>query len=109
VKFLIDAQLPPALAGFLVAEGHEAKHVEEVGLLTAGDSEVWTYAMETGAVIVTKDEDFAERVSLVKKAPGVVWLRIGNSSKRALLLWFRNLLPEIVSELDAGEKLIEIV
>ncbi len=58
---------------------------------------------------MTKDEDFAERVSLASNAPRVVWLRIGNSSKRALLLWFRNLLPEILSELESGETLVEIV
>ena len=80
MQFLIDAQLPPALADFLVAEGHEAEHVGEVGLLTADDSEIWAYAMETGAVIVTKDEDFAERASLVKKAP-----RVGVASHRQQL------------------------
>jgi len=96
VRFVVDAQLPPDLARFLASEGHEAEHVGDVGLLAASDGEIWSYALENEAVIVTKDEDFAERASLAAKAPQVVWLRIGNSSKRTLLLWFRNLLPEIV-------------
>jgi len=109
VRFVVDAQLPPSLARFLASEGHEAEHVADVGLLSAPDREIWSYALQKEAVIVTKDEDFAERASLAPKAPRVVWLRIGNSSKRALLLWFRNLLPDILSELESGETLVEIV
>jgi len=109
VRFLIDAQLPPALARFLESEGHRAEHVGDVGLLAAKDAEIWNYAAENAAVIVTKDEDFTERASLAREVPAVVWLRIGNSSKRALLLWFRNLLPEIARQLESGEKLVEIV
>jgi predicted nuclease of predicted toxin-antitoxin system len=37
VRFLIDAQLPPALARYLAALGHDAKHVSDVGLLMAGN------------------------------------------------------------------------
>lgn len=109
MRFLVDAQLPPALARFLASEGYDAEHVFDVGFLTASDGKIWTYALENGAIIVTKDEDFAERASLAAEVPRIVWLRIGNSSKRALLLWFRNLLPEIVSELESGETLVEIV
>jgi len=109
VKFVVDAQLPPALARFLSEEGYEAEHVADVGLLAASDREIWDYAKEQEAVIISKDEDFAERALMAKEAPRVVWLRIGNSSKQALLLWFRNLLPEIISKLEAGEKLIEII
>jgi predicted nuclease of predicted toxin-antitoxin system len=37
VKFLVDAQLPSALAGWLREVGHEAAHVEDVGLREADD------------------------------------------------------------------------
>ena len=30
MKFLIDAQLPPRLVGWLVARGHEARHVVDL-------------------------------------------------------------------------------
>jgi predicted nuclease of predicted toxin-antitoxin system len=61
MRFLIDAQLPPALAGWLVANGHEAEHVGDRGMQTAPDTVIWDYALATSAVIVTKDEDFARR------------------------------------------------
>jgi predicted nuclease of predicted toxin-antitoxin system len=38
----------------------------------------------------------------------VVWLRIGNSSKRALIAWLEPLLPLIVSKLEEGERLVEV-
>ena len=61
MTFLIDAQLPPALVRWLHEAGHEATHVEDIGLREAEDNAIWTYALESGAVIVTKDEDFAAR------------------------------------------------
>jgi predicted nuclease of predicted toxin-antitoxin system len=56
-RFLIDAQLPPALARQLAAAGHAATHVLDVGLLEASDSQIWDYALANGTVILTKDED----------------------------------------------------
>lgn len=32
MRFLIDAQLPPALARWLEGEGHQAEHVSDIGL-----------------------------------------------------------------------------
>jgi hypothetical protein len=58
VRFVVDAQLPPALVHFLISAGHQADHVADVGLAAAPDSEMWRYAQERGATIITKDEDF---------------------------------------------------
>ena len=59
MRFLVDAQLPPALARRLEAWGHVAEHVADVGMAAAPDHRVREYAAGIGAVIVTKDEDFA--------------------------------------------------
>lgn len=48
MRFIVDAQLPPALARLLVARGHVAEYVEDVGLRDADDSPIWRYALETG-------------------------------------------------------------
>jgi predicted nuclease of predicted toxin-antitoxin system len=109
VKFLIDAQLPPALALFLKEAGHEAKHVIDIGLASSDDSLIWDYAVSNATVIITKDEDFAARIQIYPKGPKVVWLRIGNCTNRALLHWFAPLLPHILNCLQQGEKLIEII
>lgn len=58
MRFLVDANLPPALVHFLEKDGHQAEHVVDVGLREAKDSPIWDYALEHGAVIISKDEDF---------------------------------------------------
>jgi predicted nuclease of predicted toxin-antitoxin system len=109
MRFLVDAQLPPALARMLAAKGFDAEHVHDVGLGGAEDSAIWDHAAKSGAVIVTKDEDFVSLNTLHPDGPSIVWIRIGNTSKQALLRWFEPLIPEIVAAIRNGEKLIEVV
>lgn len=109
MRFLVDAQLPPALARMLNANGFDAEHVCDVQLGEASDTAIWDYAMKTQATIPTKDEDFASLITLRPQGPVIVWIRIGNTSKRALIQWFEPLLPAIVTALQNDEKLIEVV
>ena len=64
MRFVVDAQLPPALARWLASQGVEAEHVFDVGLAEAPDAVIWQQAMERVAVVVSKDEDFALRVQM---------------------------------------------
>ena len=109
MRFLIDAQLPPALARWLETEGHQATHVQDHDLLGATDSEIWAQAQCLGAVIVSKDEDFVYLRTLKPEGPPLVWVRMGNTTRRQLLAWFAELLPKIELALANGEGLIEIV
>jgi predicted nuclease of predicted toxin-antitoxin system len=108
VKFLVDAQLPPALAHWLAEGGYEAQAVREIGLREADDCAIWRHADSNGWVIVTKDEDFASRVHATERGPCVVWLRVGNTSNAALRDWLLPRLLEIVALLDQGTRLVEI-
>lgn len=109
MRCLVDAQLPPALARWLTAEGHDARHVADLGLAGAKDSDVWQHAIETGAVIVTKDEDFALRVQLGEGGPQVVWVRYGNVRRAELLRRLGVAWPEVADAVARGERLIELV
>jgi predicted nuclease of predicted toxin-antitoxin system len=108
VRFLIDTQLPSDLARWLCEQDHEAEHVLDVRLAQAKDTAIWEYAKAHQATIVTKDEDFAEWVMRGRLGPSVVWLRIGNSSKPALIKWLTPFLPVIIRQLEQGERLIEV-
>lgn len=108
MKFIVDAQLPPALAYFLASLGHEARHVIEIGLAAAEDEAIWNHAQNARAVIVTKDEDFAVRRTMNATGPAIVWIRLGNSTKQELMRWFAPLFPEILAAIDNGETLIEV-
>jgi predicted nuclease of predicted toxin-antitoxin system len=108
VFFIVDAQLPPALARWLASIGHEAMHVADIGMMASSDREIWDYAIGRSAVIITKDEDFVSMHSLHSEGARIVWVRIGNVRRAELLSWFERLMPVVVSSLDAGERLIEI-
>lgn len=108
MRFLVDAQLPPRLVTLLRELGHSAEHVFDAGLATAPDTDVWRRAVETGAVIVTKDADFAFRRQQSKDGPAVVWVRLGNATTPALTETLLPALPEIVGAIAAGEALVEV-
>lgn len=108
MRFLLDTQLPVALAPWLSEQDHRVEHVLEIGLAQGSDASVWQYASRVGAVIISKDEDFAEWVRRGRPGPAVVWLRIGNCSNRSLRVWLEPLLPLILSKLAEGERLIEV-
>ena len=41
--------------------------------------------------------------------PPVVWIRLPNTRRRDLLVWFERALPQISQALERGETLIEVV
>lgn len=110
MRFPIDAQLPPALAQMLRDRGHAAEHIAEIGPPDAPDHALWQYALAEGAVIVTKDEDFAHMIAAFpgEPAPAVVWVRVGNTRRAVLLNWFDPLIDRIVSMITEGHRLIEL-
>jgi predicted nuclease of predicted toxin-antitoxin system len=103
VNFLVDAQLPPGLARWLSNLGHSAQHVNDVGLAGAEDSVIWNHALGVDVIIVTKDEDFAERTARTAVGPVIVWLRsetlrtvrFSNGWNRVGLLSFNSCLTTI--------------
>jgi predicted nuclease of predicted toxin-antitoxin system len=109
VKFLIDAQLPPALARWLQDAGHKAQHVQDVGLREATDVAIWTHALNTEAIIVTKDEDFAARSAREATGPVIVWLRAGNTTNVVLRGWIELRLSSVLQLVGDGHRLIEVV
>lgn len=106
--FLLDAQLPPAIAGVFVSAGQKASHVASLGLLTATDRQIWNKAKSLNAVLVSKDGDFVTLRQQADKGPAVVWIRVGNTSTKALRLILERALPQIKSAIDEGEIIIEI-
>ena len=109
MRFLIDAQLPPRLTRMLRRAGHEAEHVFDLGLVAKPDIEIWHYAGETGAVILTKDADFATMRMHAANGPVVVWVRLGNTTTVTIISALTSALPDITTAIDAGEVLVEVV
>jgi predicted nuclease of predicted toxin-antitoxin system len=106
VRFLVDAQLP--LARALADLGHDSAHVQDVGLDRESDQQVWTFAAVRGMTVLTKDQDFAVRASIDPEGPPIVWLRVGNTTRRRVLSVVLPLLAEIEAAVGRGERVIEI-
>jgi predicted nuclease of predicted toxin-antitoxin system len=73
----------------------------------ASDQLIWSYAVEHGAIIVTKDEDFAIMRSELDDGPQVLWLRIGNATNRALHAYLDEVWPTVSRWHKAGESIVE--
>lgn len=96
------------MARWLTARGHQASHVSEIGMASAGDDEIWRYADANAAIIVTKDEDFANRRILASSGPVVIWVRLGNARNSARIEWLERGFPFMHEAIVRGETLIEI-
>jgi len=107
MKFVVDAQLPPALAAWLREKGHDAVAVREIGLREADDRDIWSYARAEQAIVVTKDEDFGRLASTAPETR-VLWVRIGNAVNRVLLARFERAWPEILTRFEEGAQILEL-
>lgn len=81
MKFLLDANMPRAALGAVLARGHEAEHIRDTELRDAPDEQIAAYALASGAVLVSRDLDFAD----VRRYPpadyhGLIVLRLPDNS-----------------------------
>ena len=109
IRFLVDAQLPPALAEALTGAGCAAEHLRDTGRENAKDGPIWVYAATRGLVVLTKDEDFARRRLSVSAGPQIVWVRLPNMRKALLVQRIVGALPGLLTYLRRGEPLVVLV
>jgi predicted nuclease of predicted toxin-antitoxin system len=107
MKFLVDAQLPPALCGWIEQRKHEATHVAECLAGETPDVAIAEYAVRESLILVTKDDDFGMRHRHVGLR--VLWLRIGNASNAKLRHWLDHRWDAIVAALETGETFVEVI
>lgn len=80
MKLLFDQNLSRRLVRELTTEYPESRHVTDVELDTATDSEIWSWAGQHGYLIASKDSDFRQLAFLHGPPPKAIWLRLGNAS-----------------------------
>ena len=52
MKFIVDNQLPAALARWLAARNADAVHVLDIALETTPDTDIWSRATAEGRIVV---------------------------------------------------------
>lgn len=104
MKFLIDNALSPVLAEGLRKAGHDATHVQDYGLGTANDEDIFERALLEKRIIVSADTDFG--VILAKRelvTPSVILFRRSSQRRpeKQLDLLLANL-PNMEDHLNRG-------
>lgn len=104
MNLLVDANLSPSVAEGLRAEGFEAVHVADLGLVTASDDEIFDRAAAEGFTVVTADSDFGMLLALRRAAsPSVVHLRhVAELAPESHLSLLSANLTQIADDLDRG-------
>ena len=103
MRLLIDMNLSPKWAGFLVEHGHDAEHWSFIGSATADDSEIAAYAKKHNWIIVTHDLDFSAILAATQgEKPSVVQIRSDDVSLEAISTQVLNALSLMEDELQEG-------
>lgn len=107
MKFLVDANLPRALAQWLAADGDETLYVDDILAPPAADDDIWALAQDRDLIVVSKDSDFAARAVRDSRVR-VVWIRCGNLKLNVFETWIAARRPALRRSLLEGERLIEL-
>lgn len=83
MRFKLDENLTPTIAGLLIEAGHDAATAAEQGLAGAKDPDIASVCLDEGRILITFDLDFADiRAYPPNRYPGLIVLRIGSQSPR---------------------------
>jgi predicted nuclease of predicted toxin-antitoxin system len=109
MRFLVDNQLPVALARWLVSVGMQAEHVLDLGLEQASDSAIWALAIAQGSIVVSKDDDFLLLASRPRDTGRLLWVRVGNCRTPTLVSRFAVAWPTIENAFALGQRVVELL
>jgi predicted nuclease of predicted toxin-antitoxin system len=102
MRFLIDAQLPRRMVGWLATAGCDAVHTLDLpdGNRTT-DQQVIELADREQRAVVSKDADFVDSHILQARPARLLLVSTGNISNRDLETLMVPLIPDIVREFQA--------
>ena len=108
MRFLIDNALSPAVAAALRDAGHDASHVRDHAMQSAGDEEIFAFAGREELVVVSADTDFGTLLAARRAhEPSVILFRGGTQRRpeQQVRLLLENL-PRVQPDLDAGSVVV---
>ena len=96
MRFKLDENLSPTIAGLLAGAGHDATTVAEQGLAGAEDPDIASVCLDEGRILVTFDLDFADvRAYPPHRYPGLIVLRISSQAPRRQMEVVSRILPSL--------------
>jgi predicted nuclease of predicted toxin-antitoxin system len=104
MRFKIDENLHPELAGFLRQEGHDALTVWDQGLRGRPDTDLALVCQSERRALITLDAGFADiRTYPPENFTGLVVLRLADQSRRSVLAVFPRVLDLLNREPLTGQ------
>jgi len=109
MKFIIDAQLPFRLKKWLLANGYDALHTDNLPKkhLTP-DMEIIKFADKENRIVITKDSDFFQHHILHGKPRRILMIITGNIKNRKLLELFEQNFHILKNHFLTGKLIVEI-
>ena len=109
MKFLLDENLSKRIVPLLEKDFPGTTHVTSIGLERAKDKAIWSYVKKGKYVIVSRDSDFIDMVSLYGPPPQVILLSWGNCRRQEVAEMLIAKRDEILLALaDPARGLVEI-
>jgi len=108
MRFLIDNQLPIALAIHLRERGHDCLHVLELHLEEADDRFLWQYGIRENRVLLSKAQDFIFLAVQPGDTGRLMWLRVGNCRNEALLRSMNEAHERVIAAFESGRRIVEV-
>jgi predicted nuclease of predicted toxin-antitoxin system len=105
MSLLFDENLAPRLASLLKDLFPGSTSADDLGLRSASDEDLWSYAAGNRLAIVTRDADFVERSALRGHPPKIIWVTVGNCSTaqvESLIRWRAREIPDFLAAADAA-------
>ena len=101
MKFLIDAQLPQSLKKLFLEKGHDCIHTFDLELgNNTSDKEINKISVEEKRIPITKDSDFFHSFIIQNEPYKLIFVKLGNTSKDELLLFYGERFSEIISKIE---------
>jgi predicted nuclease of predicted toxin-antitoxin system len=104
MKLLFDENLSPKLVRLLATEFPDSNHVELLKLRGSTDTSLWELAKTQDFLLVSKDNDFRQRVFLFGPPPKVIWLSVGNAGTEPIAKLLKNNLTKTETFAESKEE-----
>lgn len=103
MRLLLDQGLPRTTVSRLVAAGHDAVHVGDIGHASATDSAILELGRTQDRVVVTLDADFHAEMALTGVArPSVIRIRIEGLRADALCALLERVIARCKADIEGG-------
>jgi predicted nuclease of predicted toxin-antitoxin system len=108
MKFIVDAQLPEGLKFWLIEQGHDVIHTDDLpNKHLTKDTEIIEIAEKENRIVISKDNDFYKHHLINGTPKKILFLKTGNIVNKELLRLFELNFQTIEKHFIYGSCIIE--